>query len=122
MPVEGRGAAARTCESLSSLGLQEVTSISATSIPANTFSPPPAFPGLPLGPPVPVAFCRVQITVASTVRPSRSRICMDGSTEDAVDPDFCRVDCDHASFFTLSKRKGLPHLSGSRPARSTISR
>ena len=61
--IAAASAAARTCESLSSLGLPEVTSISATSIPANTFSPPPAFPGMPPGPPVPVAFCRVQITV-----------------------------------------------------------
>jgi hypothetical protein len=56
-------AAAGTCESLSGLALPEVTSITASSIPANTFSPPPPFPGLPPGPPVPVGFCRVQITV-----------------------------------------------------------
>jgi hypothetical protein len=58
--IAAASAAARRCESLSSLGLPDVTSISATSIPANTFSPPPAFPGWP---PVPIAFCRVQITV-----------------------------------------------------------
>jgi hypothetical protein len=37
--------------------------VTAASMPANSFTPPPAFPGLPPGPAVPVAFCRVQITV-----------------------------------------------------------
>jgi hypothetical protein len=56
-------AAADTCSDLSNLMLPEVTSITAAEVPANTFSPPPSFPGQPPGPPVPVAFCRVQITV-----------------------------------------------------------
>ena len=56
-------AAADSCTDLSNLVLPEVTSITAISVAANTFSPPPPFPGLPPGPPVPVAFCRVQITV-----------------------------------------------------------
>ena len=56
-------AAADKCSDLSNLVLPEVTSITATSVAANTFSPPPPFPGLPPGPPVPVAFCRVQIVV-----------------------------------------------------------
>jgi len=56
-------AAADKCSDLSNLMLQEVTSITATSVAANTFTPPPAFPGLPPGPPVSVAFCRAQITV-----------------------------------------------------------
>ena len=51
------------CSDLSKLVLPEVTSMTATSVPANSFSLPPPFPGLPPGPPVPVAFCRVQITV-----------------------------------------------------------
>lgn len=56
-------AAAHQCSNLSNLKLAEVTSITATLVAANTFSPPPPFPGLPPGPPVPVDFCRVQITV-----------------------------------------------------------
>lgn len=56
-------AAADKCSDLSNLVLPEVTSITATSVAANTFSPPPPFPGLPPGRPVPVAFCRVQIAV-----------------------------------------------------------
>ena len=60
-------AAADTCTDLSNLVLPEVTSITATSVPPNAFSLPPPFPGLPPGPPVPVAFCRVQITVAPAI-------------------------------------------------------
>src|SRR5215472_14437947 len=55
------------CTALSTLALPEVTSISATPVAANTFVVPPPFPGLPPGPPVPVAFCRVQITVAPQI-------------------------------------------------------
>src|SRR5882724_3950911 len=60
-------AMADACSDLTALKLSEVTSITATSIPANTFTPPPPFPGLPPGPPVPAAFCRVQITVAPQI-------------------------------------------------------
>jgi hypothetical protein len=56
-------ASADTCSNLANLILPEVTSITATSVAPDTFSPPPPFPGLPPGPPVPVAFCRVQIEV-----------------------------------------------------------
>jgi Tannase and feruloyl esterase len=56
-------ASADKCSDLSNLVLPEVTSITATSVPANTFTPPPPFPGLPSGPAVPVAFCRVEILV-----------------------------------------------------------
>src|SRR5438093_1484961 len=59
----GVPAAADSCTDLSKLNLPEVTSITATSVAANGFTPPPAFPGLPPGAPVPAAFCRVQITV-----------------------------------------------------------
>src|SRR5262249_27326918 len=52
----------------SKLVLPEVTAITATSVPANTFTPPPPFPGAPPSPPVPVAFCRVQITVEPQVK------------------------------------------------------
>src|SRR5579862_5772305 len=60
-------AAADTCTDLAKLHLPEVTSIIATSVAANAFSLPPAFPGLPPGAPVPVAFCRVQLTVAPQI-------------------------------------------------------
>lgn len=56
-------AAADKCSDLANLTLPQVTSITATSVAANTFAPPPPFPGLPSGPLVSVAFCRVQITV-----------------------------------------------------------
>jgi hypothetical protein len=61
-------AVADTCTDLSKLALPEATSITATFAAANTFSPPPPFPGLPPGPPVPVAFCRVQITVEPQIK------------------------------------------------------
>ena len=61
-------AAADTCSDLSKLVLPEVTSITATSVPANTLTPPPPFPGAPPSPPVPVAFCRVQITVEPQIK------------------------------------------------------
>jgi hypothetical protein len=61
-------AAADTCTDLSNLVLPEVISITATAVAANTFTPPPLFPGLPPGPPVPVAFCRVQITVEPQIK------------------------------------------------------
>ncbi|HEX3536751.1 MAG TPA: hypothetical protein VHU15_08295, partial [Stellaceae bacterium] len=51
-------AAADNCTNLSNLVLPEVISIAATSVAADSFTPP----GLTT--PVPVAFCRVQITVA----------------------------------------------------------
>ncbi len=60
-------ALADSCTDLAKLVLPEATSISATAVAANTFRPPPPFPGLPPGPPVPVAFCRVQITVAPQI-------------------------------------------------------
>ncbi|HEX6840618.1 MAG TPA: tannase/feruloyl esterase family alpha/beta hydrolase [Stellaceae bacterium] len=60
-------AAADSCSDLANLVLPEVTSITATAVAANTFSPPPPFPGLPPGPAVPVAFCRVQLTVAPQI-------------------------------------------------------
>src|SRR5215470_16733696 len=61
-------ALADRCSELSSLKLRDVTSIAALSVAPNTFSPPPPFPGLPPGPPVPVAFCRVQITVEPQIQ------------------------------------------------------
>jgi hypothetical protein len=51
------------CSALSNLTFPGVTSITAASVPANTFTTPPLFPGLPPPPPVPVPFCRVQLTV-----------------------------------------------------------
>src|SRR5690348_12055496 len=60
-------AAADSCSDLANLVLPEVTSITAPAVAANTFSPPPPFPGLPPGPAVPVAFCRVQLTVAPQI-------------------------------------------------------
>jgi len=60
-------ALADTCTDLASLTLPEVSAITATPVAPNTFVPPPPFPGLPPGPPVPVAFCRVQITVAPQI-------------------------------------------------------
>ncbi|HEV2548924.1 MAG TPA: tannase/feruloyl esterase family alpha/beta hydrolase [Stellaceae bacterium] len=56
------------CTALATLSLPEVTSITATPVAAGTFVVPPPFPGLPPGPPVPVAFCRVQITVAPQIK------------------------------------------------------
>ena len=61
-------ASADTCSNLSNLVLSEVTSIEATDVPPGTFSPPAPFPGLPPGPPVAVAFCRVQIIVEPQIR------------------------------------------------------
>jgi len=61
-------AAADSCTKLSSLVLPEVISITATSIAADSFTPPGP-PGLAA--PVPVAFCRVQITVKPAIK-SRS--------------------------------------------------
>jgi hypothetical protein len=58
-----RAAAQDACSALSSLTFPNVTSTVATSVPANTFTYPPLAPGLPPPPAVPVAFCRVQITV-----------------------------------------------------------
>ena len=58
-------AMADRCTELSELALPDVASITATSVAANTFVPPPPFPGFPPGPPVPVAFCRVQIILES---------------------------------------------------------
>ncbi|MBV9180824.1 MAG: tannase/feruloyl esterase family alpha/beta hydrolase [Acidobacteria bacterium] len=63
--VGALSAKADRCTDLSNLSLADVTSITATSVPANTFLTPPPFPGLPPGPAVPVAFCRVQITMDS---------------------------------------------------------
>ena len=57
-------AAADSCTKLSSLVLPEVISITATSIAADSFTPPGP-PGLAA--PVPVAFCRVQITVKPAI-------------------------------------------------------
>src|SRR5215472_9748097 len=54
-------AAADKCSDLSNLKLPAVASITAASVPANSFTPPPPFPGMPAGPPVSVAFCRVRI-------------------------------------------------------------
>lgn len=54
-------AAADSCTNLSNLVLPEVTSIAATSVAADSFTPP----GLTT--PVPVAFCRVQITVTPAI-------------------------------------------------------
>ena len=54
-------AVADSCTRLSSLVLPEVISITATSIAADSFTPP----GLTT--PVPVAFCRVQITVTQAI-------------------------------------------------------
>lgn len=55
-------AAADSCTKLSSLHLPEVISIMATSVAAGSFTAPPF-----LTTPVPVAFCRVQITVAPAI-------------------------------------------------------
>ena len=55
-------AVADNCTKLSSLVLRDVISITATSIAANTFTLPPF-----LTTPVPVAFCRVQITVTPAI-------------------------------------------------------
>src|SRR5215472_7199667 len=66
MAVFADQAAADKCSDLANLALPEVTSIEAISVAANEFTPPPApLPGLKPGPPVPVPFCRVQITVQS---------------------------------------------------------
>ena len=54
--------AADPCTNLSSLVLPEVTSITATSVAANSFTPPGSTAA------VPVAFCRVQITVAPAIK------------------------------------------------------
>ena len=54
-------AEADSCTKLSSLALPEVTSIAATSITAGGFTPPGSTT------PVPVAFCRVQITVTPAI-------------------------------------------------------
>src|SRR3974377_297528 len=58
-----RPALSDKCGDLVNLVLPDVASITAVPVAANTFTPPPPFPGLPSGPPVPVSFCRVQITV-----------------------------------------------------------
>src|SRR5882724_9660685 len=58
-----QAAAPEACSALSNLTFPDVTSITAASVPANTFQPPPVFPGLPPPAPVPVPFCRVLITV-----------------------------------------------------------
>ena len=55
-------AAADSCTKLSSLVLPDAISITATSIAANSFTSPPF-----LTTPVPVAFCRVQITVSPAI-------------------------------------------------------
>ena len=60
-PVFAAPAVAASCTKLSSLVLPEVISITATSIAADSFTPP----GLPT--PVSVAFCRVQITVTPAI-------------------------------------------------------
>ena len=61
-------ARAATCESLSSLTLNQATVTGAASVPAGTFTPP-TLPGVST-PPTPIpnlpAFCRVQITSAPT--------------------------------------------------------
>jgi Tannase and feruloyl esterase len=67
-PIFSTPAAADKCSDLASLVLPEVTSITATPVAANTFTPPPPFPGFRPGPPVPVAFCRVQITVGPQIK------------------------------------------------------
>jgi len=54
-------ALADACTDLSQLNLPEVTSITATSVPANTFTAPG------IATPVATAFCRVQITVAPQI-------------------------------------------------------
>src|SRR5258708_6704905 len=54
-------ALADSCTDLSSLVLSEVTSIAATNVAANTFTAPG------VSTPVPVAFCRVQITVQPAI-------------------------------------------------------
>jgi Tannase and feruloyl esterase len=54
---------AEACSALSNLTFQDVTAITATPVPANTFVPPAPFPGFPPSPPVPVPFCQVQIVV-----------------------------------------------------------
>jgi hypothetical protein len=61
-------AMADKCSDLANLTLPEVASITAVPVAANTFTPPPPFPGLPSGPPVAVAFCRVQITVQPQIK------------------------------------------------------
>jgi hypothetical protein len=61
--VPAHAAAADACSALSNLSLPEVTAITAATMPANTFMPPPDSPGEPPSPPVPVTFCRVQLTV-----------------------------------------------------------
>lgn len=48
--------------------LPEVTSIEATEIPADTFKPPPPFPGSPAGRPVSVSFCRVQLILKPQIK------------------------------------------------------
>jgi len=63
-----RPALADKCGDLVNLVLPDVASITAVSVAANTFTPPPPFPGLPSGPPVPVSFCRVQITVQPQIK------------------------------------------------------
>ena len=59
-------AAPDACSALSGLTFPDVTSITAALVPANTFQPP-AVPGLPPSPAVPVAFCRVRITVSPQI-------------------------------------------------------
>ena len=66
-PLFARPALADKCSDLANLVLPEVASITAVSVAANAFTPPPPFPGLSL-PPVPVAFCRVQITVQPQIK------------------------------------------------------
>ena len=62
-PAPAHAAEAEGCSALSNLTFPDVTALTAVMVPANTFIPPPPFPGLPPSPPVPVPFCRVQITV-----------------------------------------------------------
>jgi hypothetical protein len=61
MAIFSAPAAADSCTKLSTLVLPEVVSIAATSIAAGGFTPPG------LMSPVPVAFCRVQITVTPAI-------------------------------------------------------
>ena len=68
MPLFARPALADKCGDLAKLVLPDVASITAVPVAANTFTPPPPFPGLPSGPPVPVSFCRVQITVQTQIK------------------------------------------------------
>ena len=65
-PVFAAPAVAASCTKLSSLVLPEVISIAATSIAADSFTPPPTVAER-LTTPVPVAFCRVQITVTPAI-------------------------------------------------------